>query len=158
MNINNLIGQKNIGISKQPSSEKGMMYGCSVGASSHEAQGMPYPVVASEDAEPCVMAGNDKSEGKEVYVLDYKIRNNNKDSECFVRIQLIAIEPNGGKHLYVANNGSYEIKEFFKLVEDGTVSLPLKTKICMEGNSCYFEQFHTSNQEACDLLCQELGI
>ena len=100
----------------------------------------------------------DKLEGKDVYVLDYKIRNNNKDSEYFVRIQLIAIEPNGGKHLYVANNGSYEIKEFFKLVEDGTVSLPLKTKICMEGNSCYFEQFHTSNQEACDLLCQELGI
>lgn len=100
----------------------------------------------------------DKLEGKEVYIINYKIRNNNKDSEYFVRIQLICIEPDGKRHLYVANNGSYEIKEFFKLVEDGSVSLPLKTKICMEGNSCYFEQFHTSNQEACDLLCQELGI
>ena len=99
-----------------------------------------------------------KVEGKTVVITDYTVRQNHKDSEYFVRFQFIAINDDGTKHLYIANNGSYEIKEFFKLVKDGSVSLPLKTRIMSEGISFYFEQFHTSNQEACDLLCQKLGI
>lgn len=35
--MKNLIGQKNNDSAKQPSSENGMMYGCSVGESSQEA-------------------------------------------------------------------------------------------------------------------------
>ncbi len=97
-------------------------------------------------------------DGKTIYITDYVTRKNNKDSECFVRFQFVAVEPDGSKHLYVANNGSYEIKEFFKLADSGTISLPLKTKVCSEGTSYYFEQFHTSNQEACDLICEQLGI
>lgn len=54
--------------------------------------------------------------------------------------------------------GSFEIKEFFKLVDSGAVSLPVHTSICSEGTSYYFEQFHTSNQEACSLICKQLGI
>ena len=81
-----LIGQKNIDITKQPSSENGMMYGCSVGASCHEAHGMLSPAV------------------------------------------------------------------------EGKVDFPLKTKICVEGKSFYFEGFHTTSQEACELLCAKLGI
>ncbi len=99
-----------------------------------------------------------KVEGKTIYITDYTKRQNNKDSEYFIRFQFVAIEGEGKKRLYVTNNGSYEIKEFFKLVDEGMVSLPLKTKVCVEGCSYYFEQFHTSNQEACDLICQELGI
>lgn len=99
-----------------------------------------------------------KVEGKTVVITDYAVRQNHKDSEYFVRFQFVAINDDGTKHLYIANNGSYEIKEFFKLVKDGSVSLPLKTRIMSEGISFYFEQFHTSNQEACDLLCQKLGI
>ena len=30
--------------------------------------------------------------------------------------------------------------------------------ICSEGTSYYFEQFHTSNQEACNLICELFGI
>ena len=99
-----------------------------------------------------------KVEGKEIYITDYVTRKNNKDSEYFVRFQFVAVEPDGRKKLYVCNNGSYEIKEFFKLVADGTVDLPLKTRVCVEGTSFYFEQFHTSNEEACDLICRQLGI
>ncbi len=99
-----------------------------------------------------------KVDGKDIYITDYAIRKNNKDSEYFIRFQFITLEPDGSRHLYVANNGSYEVKEFFKLVKSGAVDLPLKTKVCSEGTSFYFEQFHTSNQEACDLLCQQLGI
>ena len=96
--------------------------------------------------------------GKTIYITDYAVRKNNKDSEYFVRFQFVVVNDDGSKHLYVTNNGSFEIKEFFKLVENGSVSLPVKTRICSEGTSYYFEQFHTSNQEACNLICEQLGI
>lgn len=99
-----------------------------------------------------------KMEGMTIYITDYAKRANGKDSEYFIRFQFVAIGHDGSKKLYVANNGSYEVKEFFKLVDEGTVDLPLKTKVCCEGTSCYFEQFHTSSQEACDLICEQLGI
>lgn len=99
-----------------------------------------------------------KIEGKTIYITDYVIRKNNKDSEYFVRFQFVVVNGDGSKHLYVTNNGSFEIKEFFKLVENGSVSLPVKTRVCSEGTSYYFEQFHTSNQEACNLICDQFGI
>lgn len=99
-----------------------------------------------------------KVEGKTIYITDYAVRKNNKDSEYFVRFQFVVVNEDGSKHLYVTNNGSFEIKEFFKLVENGSVSLPVKTRVCSEGTSYYFEQFHTSNQEACNLICEQLGI
>lgn len=99
-----------------------------------------------------------KVEGKTIYITDYAVRKNNKDSEYFVRFQFVVVNDDGSKYLYVTNNGSFEIKEFFKLVENGSVSLPVKTRICSEGTSYYFEQFHTGNQEACNLICEQLGI
>lgn len=99
-----------------------------------------------------------KIEGKTIYITDYVIRKNNKDSEYFVRFQFVVVNGDGSKHLYVTNNRSFEIKEFFKLVENGSVSLPVKTRVCSEGTSYYFEQFHTSNQEACNLICEQFGI
>lgn len=99
-----------------------------------------------------------KIEGKTIYITDYVIRKNNKDSEYFVRFQFVVVNGDGSKHLYVTNNGSFEIKEFFKLVENRSVSLPVKTRVCSEGTSYYFEQFHTSNQEACNLICEQFGI
>lgn len=100
----------------------------------------------------------DKVEGVQIVITDYSIRQNHKDSEFFVRFQFVAIGDDGSKHLYVTNNGSFEIKEFFKLAEEGKVKLPLKTKICAEGKSFYFEGYHTTSQEACELLCTKLGI
>ena len=100
----------------------------------------------------------DKVEGVQIFITDYSVRQNHKDSEFFVRFQFVAIGDDGSKHLYVTNNGSYEIKEFFKLVEEGKVKLPLKTKVCAEGKSFYFEGYHTTSQEACELICAKLGI
>ena len=108
------------------------------------------------------MAGDqiklDKLEGATIVITDYSVRQNHKDSEFFVRFQFIVLNDDGTRHLYVTNNGSHEIKEFFKLAEAGKVELPLKTKICVEGKSFYFEGFHTTSQEACELLCAKLGI
>lgn len=108
------------------------------------------------------MAGDpaklDKLEGATIVITDYSVRENHKDSEFFVRFQFVAIGEDGSKHLYVTNNGSYEIKEFFKLAQEGKVKLPLKTKICADGKSFYFEGYHTTSQEACELICAKLGI
>lgn len=156
--MKNLIGQKNNDSAKQPSSVNGMMYGCSVGEYSQEVHGTPSHVEdANTASEPCT-SGKDKSAGREIYITDYVLRNNNKDSEYFVRFQFVVVNDDGSKRLYVTNNGSFEIKEFFKLVDSGAVSLPVHTRICSEGTSYYFEQFHTSNQEACSLICKQLGI
>lgn len=97
-------------------------------------------------------------EGKDIYITDYVSRKNNKDSGYFIRFQFVVINPDGSKKLHVANNGSQEIKEFFKLVDSKEVKLPIKTKVCSEGTSYYFEGYHTTNQEACDLICAQLGI
>ena len=108
------------------------------------------------------MAGDqvklDKLEGTTIFITDYAVRENHKDSEFFVRFQFVAVGNDGSKHLYVTNNGSFEIKEFFKLVAAGSVCLPVKTKICSQGKSFYFEGFHTTSEEACELLCAKLGI
>ena len=99
-----------------------------------------------------------KVEGATVYITDYTLRQNHKDSEYFVRFQFVAIDAEGNKRLYVTNNGSFEIKEFFELVRLGKEKLPIKTVIRSEGNSYYFEGFHTTPQEACELICEQLGI
>lgn len=70
--------------------------------------------------------------GKNIVITEYTIKPNNKDSEYFVRFQFIILEDDGSKRLCVANNGSYEIKEFFKLVKEGSVQIPTKTKIMSE--------------------------
>ena len=100
----------------------------------------------------------DKLEGTTIFITDYAVRENHKDSEFFVRFQFVAVGNDGSKHLYVTNNGSFEIKEFFKLVAAGSVCLPVKTKICSQGKSFYFEGFHTTSEEACELLCEKFGI
>ena len=108
------------------------------------------------------MAGDtvklDKLEGSAIVITDYSIRQNHKDSEFFVRFQFIAFNDDGSRHLYVTNNGSFEIKEFFRLVSDGKVQLPQRTRICADGRSYYFEGYHTTSEEACELLCAKLGI
>ncbi len=99
-----------------------------------------------------------KVEGMTIHITDYALRENHKDSEYFVRFQFVAVDAEGNKKLYVTNNGSFEIKEFFELVRLGKEKLPIKTVVRSEGNSYYFEGYHTTNQEACELLCEQLGI
>ena len=78
-----LIGQKNIDMTKQPSSGNGMMYGCSVGASGHEAHGMLAPAVEGNvPTEPCVTVDKDKSAGKEQALVAGCNANNDNASAC----------------------------------------------------------------------------
>ena len=78
-----LIGQKNNDIAKQPSSENGVMYGCPVGASCHEAHGKLSPAVdGNVPTEPCVTVDKDKSVGKEKALVVGCNANNGNASAC----------------------------------------------------------------------------
>lgn len=144
-------------MTKQPSSDDVMMYGCLVGESDREARGMLSPAVDADASEPCVMVGADESAGKEEALVAGCNANNGMASARTANCNN-AVSNDNSKHLYVTNNGSFEIKEFFKLVAAGSVCLPVKTKVCSQGKSFYFEGFHTTSEEACELLCEKFGI
>lgn len=97
-------------------------------------------------------------ENEEIWITAYRRINNDKESGYYLRIQFIHIDSNGSKMLYVAPDGCEEIKEFFELVKHSAVEIPKKVTVKREGNKVYFEGFHTSNKEACEILCNQLNI
>lgn len=100
-------------------------------------------------------------DGKKIIVRKAETRPNGRDSEYAVKMQFVAKirHKDGGEeaHLYVAMNGSHEIKEWFRLVEQGQCQLPCVLTVGRDGNSCYFKEYHVTDDEACDLICAELG-
>ncbi len=75
----------------------------------------------------------------------------------FVALTYIELKPNGSKRLCHSQEGSEEIVEFFKLVADGE-ELHQKLTIGHEGNKTFFKEYHVTKEEACDYICQQLGI
>lgn len=94
----------------------------------------------------------------ELWVTDYRRKDTDRNSKYFYWVQFIVKDEKGEKHLYKSSEGSEEIKEFFHLVECGQVDIPQKLLLRVNGNKCYFEGFHTTNKEACELICELLGI
>ena len=82
----------------------------------------------------------------------------NANYYSFVRITYIAIKPDGEKRLCHSNEGSEEIVGFFCLVEEGKTELHQKLTVKHQGVKSYFAEYHTTKQEACELICKELGI
>ena len=56
------------------------------------------------------------------------------------------------------NNGSFEIKEACKKWEDDNEKLPKKVTIGREGTSYYFNEYHMTNQEACNIIIDKFDI
>lgn len=94
----------------------------------------------------------------EIWIISFRRQNTDKESGYFYWVQFITIDKDGKKHLYKSSEGSEEIKGFFHLVEKGVETLPKKVKIRKDGTRCYFEGYHTSNEEACNLICEQFGI
>lgn len=90
--------------------------------------------------------------------IDEEEAKKNVNAYSFVRLTYIAIKPDGEKRLCHSNEGSEEIVEFFCLVEEGKAELHQKLTVKHHGTKSYFEEYHTTKQEACDLICKELGI
>jgi hypothetical protein len=97
--------------------------------------------------------------GKKVFVTDYKKVDNGKDSQYYYVFQLISLTE-GGKEpeLLRANNGSFEIKQACKEWEYSNIQLPIKVTIAREGTSYYFEEYHMTNKQACDIIIKNMNI
>ena len=65
---------------------------------------------------------------------------------------------NGQKRLCHSTEGSEEIVEFFRLVVNGTAELHQRLHVKHDGTKVFFDEYHTTKQEACELICAELGI
>ena len=62
------------------------------------------------------------------------------------------------KRLCHSTEGSDEIVEFFRLVVNGTAELHQRLHVKHDGTKVFFDEYHTTKQEACELICAELGI
>lgn len=101
----------------------------------------------------------DLQEKSEIFPIEYSIENSTvKENGMMVRIVYILIKPNGEKRLCHSTEGSEEIVEFFKLVEEGKEEYHRKLHVCHDGTKNYFSEFHTTKQEACDILCKMYNI
>lgn len=102
----------------------------------------------------------DLPDNTRVLVSSCKRVNNNKESGFYYAIQYIQKDPiTGAKSVHVSSEGSMEIKEFGRLVDEGAVSLPLPLTVMHDGKSSYFKEFHTTEQEACEaILASAEGI
>lgn len=96
--------------------------------------------------------------GTKVAIVDFAEVKNNKPSEYYIRVQYIVKDDSDKKRLCVSTEGSFELKEFFRLVKEGAVCLPMVVTVNNNGKSVYFEEFHTTDEEACEAIVEALKI
>lgn len=97
--------------------------------------------------------------GKKVFITDYKLLENGKDSKYYYAFQIISLKDGTDEpELLRANNGSFEIKGACKQWELENRELPIKVTIAKEDTSFYFKEFHMTDKEACDIIIDKMKI
>lgn len=106
----------------------------------------------------------DLKDGVVVVPVEYKIepsavkeKQTDGEEAMMVRMTYVAIN-DGEKRLYHSTEGSEEIVGFFQLVDEGKAELRQKLHIVTNGTKVAFAEYHTTAEEACDIICKELGI
>ena len=98
----------------------------------------------------------------EFRIVESKAGVSDADAEAkkkyYVDLTYIHIDKDGKKRLYHSTEGSEEIVQFFMLVEEGKAELKQRLHIHHQGTQCFFAEYHTTKEEACDIICRELGI
>lgn len=74
-----------------------------------------------------------------------------------VRMTYVAVDGER-KWLYHTTEGSEEIVGFFRLVSEGKAALTQRLHVTTEGTKVAFAEYHTTAEEACEIICRELGI
>lgn len=98
-----------------------------------------------------------KLENQRVCVTNYKKTPNGKESGYFYNLQIVA-KIEGKMELYHVKTGCFEIKQAGDLwVREGTKP-PIYVTIKGNGKSFYFEEYHTSNNEACDKVIAQFDV
>lgn len=104
-----------------------------------------------------IVNNKDTLVGERLIVLDYRRVDNGKDSGYFFRIQALHMGADAPR-LIIFKDGSYEMKDFFRCVEEGMEELPYDDILCREGNSYYFKRHHVSNKDACEAIIENLRM
>lgn len=76
----------------------------------------------------------------------------------YVEVTYIHIRSDGSKRLCHSQEGSEEIVEFHRKVERGEADNKKVYHIGHSGTQSYYKEFHTTKEEACALICEQLGI
>lgn len=76
----------------------------------------------------------------------------------YVEVTYIHIRSDGTKRLCHSQEGSEEIVEFHRKVERGEADNKNVYHIGHSGTQSYYKEFHTTKEEACALICEQLGI
>ena len=81
-----------------------------------------------------------------------------KPAKYHVQLVYILTDKDGKHRLCNSTEGSEEIVQFFKLADINKVTARQVLHVRHRGNQSYFEEYHMTKEEACDIICDELGI
>lgn len=99
----------------------------------------------------------DEFVGKRIAVTDFRRIDNKRESGYYYDFQIVSLK-DGVNHLFHAHNGSFEIKEACDLWLETDMKPPIYVTVRKEGNSYYFEQWHVTNKEACEMIVEQMNI
>ncbi len=94
---------------------------------------------------------------KKICITNYRKVDNHKESGYYYLFQIVCRE-DGGAKLYNTHNGSFEIKAAGDLWTKQNLKPPIYDVIRKDGKGFYFEGYHTSNRDACDVLMRNYEI
>lgn len=95
--------------------------------------------------------------GQKIAITDFRKIENHKDSDYYYDFQIVA-KKNGQMMLYHSHNGSYEIKRVFDEFNNKPATFPIYVTVQKENNSFYFAEYHTTDKEACEIICEQFNI
>lgn len=94
---------------------------------------------------------------KRVCVTNYRRVENHKESGYYYIFQIVENTP-AGMRLCRSQNGSFEIKQAGDLWARNALRPPIYVTVRKDGRSFYFDEYHTTKQEACEAIVETLGI
>lgn len=95
---------------------------------------------------------------KRVCVTNYRRVENHKESGYYYIFQIVEKTATGAMKLCKSQNGSFEVKQAGDLWTRSHTSPPIYVTVRKDGRSFFFEEYHTTKQEACDAIVSTLGI
>ena len=100
--------------------------------------------------------------GRPISITAYQRKSSKqKDGNDYYIFQAYTPVFKNGKQSAIAiksHNSSADIRYFFARVEEGIIQLPVKTKVCVSGNSYYFEGYRDFLNDVAGTEIEELGL
>ena len=92
-----------------------------------------------------------------ICITNYAKINNGKESEYYYHLQYVS-KKSGIMEVYHSKTGCFEIKQAGDLWMRENKQPPIYVTVRRIGKSIYFEEYHTTNKEACEKLVEKFNI